>query len=219
MVFHNGLPAGDAGQDALASTAEARHKVIHHAAGEDDVVAFQSPLVQPHRSPPGGGAHILEVFLISALVIHQTDAVIHRLRHQADVLLPGLLPVGAGGGDDEHILIPDAGALQLLDQNGDVGLRGLPAAGHIGDHDAHRLTGLHQFFQRFGINGMLQCVVDVLRHSPPGQVHAVGLQFRCDQLRGQLHFKFLLAVFHCFRHDRHFLSHRPGRCHPVPGVL
>ena len=200
MVFHDGLPAGDARQDALAAAAEARHEMVHHTAGKDDMVALQGTLVQPHRGPPGGGAHILEVCLIRGLVVHQANAVVNRLCHQADVLLLCLAAVGAGGGDDEHVLIPDTGGLQLLHQNGDVGLGRLPAAGHIRDNDAHRLPRLYQLFQRFGVDGMLQGVVDVLRHSPLGQVHMVGLQLRRDQLRRQRYLKFLPAIFHCFCH-------------------
>ena len=206
VVSHDGLPAGDARQDALAAAAVARHEVVHHAAGEDDLVAGQGPLVQPDGSPPAGGAHIGQVVLVRADVVLQPDPVVHGLGHQSDVLLLRLAAVGAGGGEDQDVLIPDAGGLQLPDQDGDIGVRRLPAAGDVGDDDAHLVAGLHQRFQRRGVDGVVQGPADVLRRGPPGQVHLVGLQLRCDQLRGKMDFKFRLPIFHGFCHSSHSLS-------------
>ena len=206
VVFHNGLTAGDARQDALAAAAEARHEVVHHAAGEDDLVTGQGPLVQPDRGAPTGGAHIGQDVLVRADVVLHPDPVVHRLGHQADVLFLCLAAVGSGGGENEDVLIPDAGGLQLRDQDGEIGVRRLPAAGHVGDDDADLVAGLHQFLQRGGVDGMVQGPADVLRRGPLRQIHLVGLQLRGDQLRGQMNFKFLPAVFHGFCHGGHSLS-------------
>ena len=143
VVFHDGLPAGDARQDALAAAAVARHEVVHHAAGEDDLVAGQGPLVQPHRRAVAGGAHIGQVLLVRADVVHHLNPVVNGLCHKADLLLLCLLAMGAGGGEDQDVLIPDAGGLQLPDQDGDIGVRRLPAAGDVRDDDAHLVAGLH----------------------------------------------------------------------------
>ena len=200
VVFHNGLPAGDPRQDALAATAEAGHEVVHHTAGEDDLVARQSTLVQPYRGTPGGSSYIGEVVLVGAHVIHQLDPVINLTGHQAHVLLRRLAAVSAGGGDNQHVLIPDAGGLQLRDQNGNIGLRRLPAAGDVGDDDTHLVPGFHQLLQRRGVDGMIQGIADVLRRRPLGQIQPIGLQLRRNQLRGQMNLKFLRSAFHRFCH-------------------
>ena len=100
----------------------------------------------------------------------------------------------------------DAGLLQLLHEDGNIGLRRLPAAGHIGDDDAHGLAGLDQLPQGGGVNGVVQGIADVFRHSPLGQVHMVGLHLSCDLLSGQMHFERFGAVFHSFWHGLNFLS-------------
>ena len=147
-----------------------------------------------------------QILLIGADVIHHSDAVVHGLGHKADMLFLGLGAVGAGGGENQHVLIPDAGMFQLLHENGDIGLRRLPAAGHIGDDDAHGLAGLDQLPQGGGINGMVQRIADVLRHGPLGQVHMIGLHLGCNLLRGQVNLKRFGAVLHSFCHCLYFLS-------------
>ena len=44
-------PAGNSRENALAPAAKAGHEVIHHAAGENHLVARQDPPVQVDRGP------------------------------------------------------------------------------------------------------------------------------------------------------------------------
>ena len=198
MVGIDGLPAGNTGDDGLPAAAEAGQEVIDHASGEDELVAGHGIAVQPHRRAPAGGAHIGEVFLIVALVVNEPDAAVEVLSHQGDVLLLGLPPVGTGGAEDEDVLVGDAGPVEPLHQDGQVGAGLLPAPGHVRDEDAHLVTGLHGLLNGAGADGMVQGVLDVLPHRPLGEIHRIGMELRHNLAGVQMHGECGVAVFHGF---------------------
>ena len=78
-------------------------------------------------------------------------------------------------------------ASSSADEDGEIGVRGLPAAGDVGDDDADRVAGLHESpSKRRGVDrdgpGPSGCAPPCVRRR---QLHPVGLQLRGDQLRGQ----------------------------------
>ena len=108
-------------------------------------------------------------------MVHQLDAVIDCLGHQAHVLLRRLAAVGAGGGDDEHVLIPDAGGFQLRDQDGDVRLRRLQRR-VTSEMTMHTLSPAFTQLPSNGAESMgwSRAQRDMLRRCPLGQIHLVG---------------------------------------------
>ena len=140
-------------------------------------------------------------------MIYQLNALVDLLCHQAHVLFRGLAAVCPGGGDNQHVLIPDAGGFQFRDQHRDIGFRRLPAAGDIGDDNAHLIPGLYQLLQRCRVHRMIQSPADVLCRCPLRKFHPIGFQLCCNQLLRQVDLKFFCSAFHRFNHhDDSFLS-------------
>ena len=209
VVGVDGLPPGNAWDDGLAPAAEARQEVVDHAAGKDDLIASHGIAVQPDRGAPAGGTHVGQVFLVIAIMVDEPDTAVEVLPHQRDMLLLGLGPMGAGGAEDEDVLVGDAGPVEPFHQNGQIGAGLLPPAGGVRDEDADRLPRMDGLLDGTGPDGMVQGILDMLPHRPLGQIHRVGVDF-CHHLRGvQCHCKFGFAVLHTFHiHSPSFLGER-----------
>ena len=138
------------------------------------------------------------MFLVVALMVHEPDAAIEVLPHQGDVFLLCLPPVGAGSAENENILVGNACPVEPFHQNGQVGAGLLPTACDVGDEDAHLVPGLDGLLNGAGADGVVQCIFNVFPHSPLGQLHRVGVDFRHYLLGVQRHTEFRIAVFHGF---------------------
>ena len=144
------------------------------------------------------------MFLVVALVVDKPDAAVELLPHQRDVLLLGLLAVGAGGAEDEDVLIGDADPVEPFHQNGQIGTGLLPAAGDVRDDNADLIPRLNGLLEGARADRVIQRILDMLPHRALGQIHGIGADFRHHLLRVQRHLECGVTVFHTF-HVIHLL--------------
>ena len=123
-----------AGQDALASAAEARHHMMRHRAETDHEIGLGRRAVDGDRRAVRRGAEIDKVFRF-AVVVLDLDAVVDRVGHERAQLLLVAADVRAVGNDDGDVLLPHAAALhEVIHQMWDHEVLPHPEARHVA-HD------------------------------------------------------------------------------------
>ena len=155
MVLLDGLHGGDAGQDALASAAEARHHVLGGRAQSNHLAAHRQR-VHHHIGAPAGGAQINKV-VGQAVVVHHPHPVIDRIGHQRAQLGLVAADVGAVGHQNDQIVGLDATLfLHILHQRRDHQILPHPEAAHVADDEGHRIAGLQPAAQGLFVDGRFQ---------------------------------------------------------------
>ena len=204
VVAEDGILAGTAGDDILASTAKPGHVVHQDTAGKDELIGSHGDFIGPHLMAVAGGAHQLAGGFLT-VVLHHGYTAVNILGDEAAHLLLGhgaVHPVGKQYGD---ILIRHAGFVQLPHQDGDINV----AAGQAGDvigKDAHGITGVDLLGQQPGPNGMGQRVLhDLLLRANAGGV-LLGQQDAEVSPFGDLDIQQLAAVLYLIFHGVSSLS-------------
>ena len=196
VVPLDGLVAGDAGQQILGAAAVPGQKVIHHAAGQDDMVALHGKAVKPHLRAVAGHARLDHIRRIAALVVNNLNTVVNILGNNGDVLLARHGAVRARGREYTNVRIADAAFVQTGHHSRNINIGRLPQAGGVRHDNADRLAGFEHFLKPGRTDGIIQSFVNVLQRAFCGQRNRIGMQLRRDEAVAKLHRKFPVAVFH-----------------------
>ena len=166
-----------------------------HAAAEDDLVRFQRGLVDHDGRTARGRAHLDEVGILAALMVHDADATGHIGGDEAGMLFRRMAAMRARGHQQGHVRVGDAAGAERGHHFRHIDLRRLPEAGNIGDDDADLVPGLHDGLQSRGIHGLAQGAAHHLRRRQRRQVHGIGQHFGGKAAIGHIKEAFAIAVF------------------------
>ena len=155
MVVKDGLPAADAGQDALAAAAEAGHHMMRCRAEADDHVRQGRSAIDGDRRAVGRCAEIDEIIGIAVVVFH-SDPVVNGVRHQGAQLCLIAAGMRAVGDDDGDVILTHAAALgEIVHQMRHHQILPHPEARHIADHQRNGAARGDPPAQGCAVNGCI----------------------------------------------------------------
>ena len=203
VVTLNGFITGYARQQIFGAAAIPGQKVVNNPAGKDDVVAFHGNAVEPHFRAVGSNARPDHACRITALVVDDGNAVINFLGNNGDVFLTRHGAVRARCRKNADVGVLDAATVQTADHCGNIHVGRLPQPRGIWHDNTHSLTGVNNFFQPGGADGIVQSFFNVFLRRFRGKGNRVGMQFSSHKPWAKIDRKFLVAVLHhIFCHEQ-----------------
>ena len=135
MVVADGLKTADAGEDALASAAEARHDMMRARAEADDKIGRRDGFIEPDGRIVRGRAEVDKVLCLTIVVLH-AHLVKNTVCHQRSEFLLIAASMRTVGNDDSELFIRNmACGMQVFDQMRNHKVLPHPEPGHVAHHE------------------------------------------------------------------------------------
>ena len=158
VVCLDGLERGAAGHDGLRAAGIARKVVVLHVAERDAHVRRRHLGQHVHRRAVRRGAHVRKAARVA--VKHAQAPVVRA--HDGAELVFGLRAVAAQGNGQKHVLVANAGRVELVHHGRQHRRRGKRAR-HVARDHAHGLAGANQLAQARRADGRRKrCAHDLL---------------------------------------------------------
>ena len=158
MIVADAVHCADAGENALAAAAEARHHVMRTRAEADHLVRVRRNRIDLHARSVRRNADIDQIRR-GAIVIHDLNAIENRVRHQRAQFLLVAAQMRAVCDQNRDLLVRNAGAIHIVHQRRNHLVLAHPEARHIADDQTNAVARLQPVLQRRRVDRMIQRVI------------------------------------------------------------